>query len=287
MKLNVTLAVPSAIATIAFAGIGATAADAASRHTVYVMPSRVVAAHVMRPRTPFHYDTGGQLQWYGGPVQHVPKNYIVFWHFTSDPSGEEAYIQNFTSGLGGSSWMNIVTQYYDSVGNIQNPTGQLAGVWSDSSALPRRITQSTLSTEANRAAAHFGTHSLDANFIVATPHGHSQSGFGTQWCAYHSYNGSVAWTYMPYMTDAGYNCGENAVNPGSQGILDGVSIVGGHEIAETQTDPEPNTGWNGPGGEIGDECAWQGLGDISLSTGTFAAQPLWSNANYGCVLHYP
>ena len=46
---------------------------------------------------------------------------------------------------------------------------------------------------------------------------------------------------MPYalaINSGGANvCGENAVNPGAAGKLDGFSIVLGHEIEETVTDP--------------------------------------------------
>src|SRR5262249_22321825 len=46
------------------------------------------------------------------------------------------------------------------------------------------------------------------------------------------------------------------------------------------------------GGEIADKCAWGGElwgssdpdGDVTLSTGTFAMQSLWSNATGNCVM---
>jgi hypothetical protein len=77
--------------------------------------------------------------------------------------------------------------------------------------------------------------------------------------------------------------------------------VGGHEYAETITDPDPFTGWRdendkisdgGSPGEIADKCEWGGSiyglklakGDVKLSTGSFAMQSLWSNAAGGCVL---
>ena len=77
----------------------------------------------------------------------------------------------------------------------------------------------------------------------------------------------------------------------------GITIVGGHEMAETMTDQFPNGGWlDSSGAENGDKCAWISSGpgaaaDINLSTGTFPVQSLWSNAfssgSGGCVLSYP
>ena len=69
--------------------------------------------------------------------------------------------------------------------------------------------------------------------------------------------------------------------------LDGVTIVEGHEYAETLTDPYPSTGWiDSSGQENGDKCAWVKLGqgasqNITLSTGSFAVQSTWSNAYNG------
>ena len=120
--------------------------------------------------------------------------------------------------------------------------------------------------------------------MVATPTGHSTSGFGTSFCAYHgdvTEDPNITYTNLPYMTDAGGSCGEDSVN-GSNGTLDGVSIVEGHELAETITDPLLN-GWFNASGEIGDLCAWTDLANLTTTTGTFPVQPLWSNAANGCA----
>jgi len=92
---------------------------------------------------------------------------------------------------------------------------------------------------------------------------------------------------MPYVTDVGASCGENFVNAGSAGTLDGASIVNGHEYAETVTDQNPAGGWTNSGGsEVGDTCAWNtGPGapaqNLSLTTGTFAMQSIWGNDGAG------
>ncbi len=183
-----------------------------------------------------------------------------------------------------------------------NPTGVLAGVWYDNaSAAPARPTQSNLASEAINAAAHFGNTTATSNttvqYVINTATGNNSSGFGTQYCAWHSSTsssyGNIAYTNMPYITDAGASCGANFVNS----VTDGITIVGGHEFAETETDIFPSTGWlDSSGRENGDKCAWISSGqgasaDITLSTGTFAVQSLWSNAFNsnagGCVLSYP
>jgi len=95
-------------------------------------------------------------------------------------------------------------------------------------------------------------------------------------------------------TARGAGCGANFNGLGARA---GITIVGGHEFGETETDIFPRSGWlDGNGKENADKCAWISSGhgasaNVSLSTGTFPVQSLWSNAFNrgagGCVLSYP
>jgi serine protease len=259
-------------------------------------------------------------------VETAPKVYVVFWGSqwnNNDPSGEAGILigtgrstgtGGFLGGVGGSGWLNTVTQYCQGVASgtffcngagtaAGNPNGILAGYWYDNgSAAPSHPTQSQLAGEAVNAAAHFGNTSVVANtnaqYVIATATKNSSGGFGAQYCAYHSSTtssyGDVAYTNLPYITDAGASCGANFNGLGANA---GITIVEGHELAETVTDQFPSGGWLDSGGaEIGDKCAWITTGnqgaaaDVTLSTGTYAVQSLWSNAfdsdAGGCVLSY-
>ena len=128
-------------------------------------------------------------------------------------------------------------------------------------------------------------------------------GFGTQYCAYHdqtTVNGApLPFTNMPYVADAGASCGANFVATGGSGVngaSEGVTIVGGHEYAETLTDPAASNGWLTSGGaENGDLCAWISSGQgasaiVSVGGRNYAVQSLFSN-NFnnnsgGCVTFY-
>jgi len=235
----------------------------------------------------------GAMTYHGGPVQTAPKIYIDKWGNWSsgDPDGVGTYYTNFISGVGGSQWMSSVTQYTQSNGQgVGNAAGSYAGTWNDTTNSIPRLTsgqyQSYLAAEAKRAAAHFGDYSASASYVIMLPHGVRVSGFGTSYCAWHSSTsatgGTIAYTNLPYIPDAGASCGVGSVN--SPGTNDGVSIVGGHEQGETETDPQPNTGWLDSGNnENGDKCAWVNLQNTPFSTGTFPTQPLWSNSANGCV----
>ena len=260
------------------------------------------------------------LFYHGGNIEPSAQVFIVYWGpqwaagfstggYTSAQA--QTYVESFFGGVGGSSWANSTTQYCQGVasGTTQcgstgvhpsNPANELAGTWNDTSTVPASPTQSQIAAEAAAAANHFGGVNTNADYMVFTPTGLSQSGFGTQWCAYHSSSGNLSYSYIPYQPDAGASCGMNFVNPNNNsfgnGYFDGFSIVGGHEYGETITDPYPNTGWlDRRGAENGDKCAWISSGqgaasNISLGANNFAVQSLWSNAfnggTGGCVLSY-
>jgi serine protease len=240
--------------------------------------------------------SSNNLNYGGGPVQHSPKIYLIFWGWSSssdtthDPDGMASYLVNYVSALGGSNLGNVQTQYYDNSGSITNPHPEYAGVWYDSSSQPPNpYAESDIQSEANKAIAHFG-YSADANYFVVTPHGVTTSGFGSQWCAFHNSmsgsSGPVAYTDFPYVPDAGSGCGVGNVN--SPGTLDGASIVGGHEIIETITDPGAGNGWiDSSGAEIGDKCAWTNDQNVSMYGGAvYPNQPEWGNDIAGCEFSY-
>src|SRR4029077_9683618 len=134
-------------------------------------------------------------------------------------------------------------------------------------------------------------------YVIATATHNNASGFGTSYCAWHSSTsssyGNIAYTNLPYMTDAGASCGANF---NGLGATAGVTIVAGHEMAETITDQFPNGGWlDRNGEEKGGKSAWIQSGpaasaSVSMNGANFPVQSLWSNAfnnnSGGCVLSY-
>ncbi len=250
-------------------------------------------------------------------------------HLTGDPHGVAPRVQAMLAGLGtnNETWSGVTTQYCEGVvvgstscpspsTHVAYPTGgALGGVWVDaSSAAPSQATGHQLGAEAVAAAAHFGnttaTSNRDAQYVVVSPTGTHPDGFNTangNFCAWHDYNGDstlsgggvsssygdIAFTNLPYIPDLGASCGANYVNGGSAGSLDGVTIVEGHEYAETITDQNPAGGWtDSVGFETGDKCAWVGVGgtggaqNVTFSTGSFAMQATWANDANSCEISH-
>jgi hypothetical protein len=248
--------------------------------------------------------------------------------FSGDPQGFAPYEQAFFKGLGTGNerWSGVMTQYCQGVAvgtticpsktpHVNYPTGgALAGVWEDTSAAaPSAATAHQIALEAESAAKHFGntTTALNrhAQYVIVSPTGTDPDNYQSNgFCAWHDYSADstmdggggvsgplLAFTNMPYLTDVGYSCGAGFVN--SPGTLDGVTIVGGHEYAETITDQFPAGGWLASNGEeTGDLCAWISSGpgaaaNITTGTGTFPVQSTWSNRNNndngGCAIKGP
>jgi serine protease len=268
-----------------------------------------------------------------------------------DPAGAGKRIADFVQQMGGTEWAKVSTQFFQTgtsgaEEHITNPSDVLAGMWADNTS-PADLsktsaenepgagnTYSDLAAEAARAAKHFRVKDLaNADFVIAQPQSFSDPNANASgYCAFHDYtepgleggiyNGitpGISYTNMPYVLEInseGVNlCGENAVNAGPEGKLDGESIVLGHEIEETITDPGAEDivgsgieasklgGWYDAldANENGDKCAWVGepltgpvpggpqvlpipgaMGDITGNAGkTFAVQSLWSNEAAG------
>ncbi len=243
--------------------------------------------------------SGCNVSWQGGPVQHSPHVYILLWgpNWTgSDPGFDDVYWMFDSLGQSNDGWSTTTSQYCDSSGCPTFTGSVLQGAWQDSSTPPNPVTSSDLAAEANGLASDLGISDTgDAQIVVMSQSGTCFSdGFAGScgspgsggYCGWHSYSGTVSYTNLPYQLDAQGECGENWINSGSAGTYDGFSTVGGHEFAESVTDPQLNAWWDTTdGSEIADKCAWASPnGDVSLTDGTFAMQSLWSNNAGSCVM---
>jgi hypothetical protein len=243
--------------------------------------------------------------------------------FTGDPAGLAPALQAFFTGLGTGDelWSGVMTQYCEGVAvgavkclstntHVGYPLGgALAGVWEDTSvAAPANASAHQIGQEAVKAAQYFGNLTTESNshdqYFVISPTGTNPDSYKTLgFCAWHDFTGDsqldgggavpgpvVPFTNLPYLPDVGAGCGAGFVNPGNE--LDGVTIIGGHEYAETITDTWPVEGWiNRSQEEAADICAWlkSGTGraqNLTLTTGTFAVQGIWSNAGATCSVSH-
>jgi hypothetical protein len=272
----------------------------------------------------------GQLVYGFAQIQTQPQLFLDFWgsDFNTDADGGgftgaqgANYVEDFLNEAIGGPYMGSQTQYCqaDKVSMPSNATISSCGgnthagvpggvpgaqIWNDTTTVaPSQPDFGMIGQEADAARTHFGLPGGDINatVIVFSPPGKSTFSDPSigPFCGFHDFTASTIFAYVPWSPDQGANCLTNVINatngPLGQGHFDGLSVVTGHEVAETITDPLPNLvvngtqffGWaDADGLETGDKC--QGLQiwpttDIT-TTDFFAVQPLWSDAGGSCVM---
>jgi len=120
-------------------------------------------------------------------------------------------------------------------------------------------------------------------------------GFGTQYCAYHTYftlNGKVVlYAAQPYNYAFPAACTAQAPSPNNAPAADAEVNTLAHEIEEATTDPRLNAWYDGQGFENADKCAWTfgqtyttpngGIANMNLGGKDFLIQRNWINSGTG------
>lgn len=113
-------------------------------------------------------------------------------------------------------------------------------------------------------------------------------------CAYHDavqYGSQyIVYSVEPYqkatVTIRGnkyYACQNQIVPPHTNRLNSGTASTLSHELFESVSDPLPNSGWFNPYyGEIGDVCAYRFMTNVKLGGRKFYIQQEYSNAVHGC-----
>jgi len=222
--------------------------------------------------------------------------YAIYWGsqwgtqpFTGD---KETGITSLLQGFGGSSYLNILPEYYRSSlphYYISTSSPYVASFTDNSTPPPGDLVGNygVVGTEVcNVLSAHHVTPNASAVYFV-----YSTTTADVNACGWH-YFGACGSTNIQFAyvlnQDTFTQCNTPSV-AGHSGGLSRIANTTAHELAEAITDPR-NSGWRDPQGfEIGDLCQgkFDGPGQsTTLSNGAvFALQDLWSNnandQNYG------
>jgi len=230
-----------------------------------------------------------------GFVMHTTKVFLIFWTPNNTiTTGYESLLQRFVQDVGGTPYLNILTQYYDNslISNnyIQNVV-TFGGSYIDTSTAYNAYNSADLGTPASPLQdsdiQSEVDHAISVNswptgngnlFAVFTEKGiESCDGSGNctplvpggnEYCAYHNwYNilNNRIYANMPFVNSTGWDCNNTSGQPNSaiDGDADYEISTFSHEMSEAITDPYPNATWtdgNCSGGvvcgEIGDKCAY-------------------------------
>jgi hypothetical protein len=226
---------------------------------------------------------------HGGPVLRSARVVPIFWGPSWGTGGADSstatHIMQFFGQFGTSSHYAVITQYYDSTGNIQTTNlGNTA--WFDSSTPPTNVTDAAVQSEVlkylSQPGVTFNSSTIYEVYLPASSYSSDGSrtscgGPNLYYCAYHGSfsNGGrdIKYAAMPYPScggcqSAGFSAGQN---------FDHFSC---HETREAVTDADLNAWYDRRGYEADDKCAWSPAPFIDNG---FGYQYEWSNAAGGCV----
>lgn len=293
VALVLAAAALAAVAVVASGGRSA-AAMAPGAHTG-ASPARlgrflgiVPTAPPLEPR--FSGEGAPPLTYHGGPVQHDPVVYAVFWQPAGDATRLSAHYRAVVAGylehvaaaaFSTSDVYAVLTQYYDEVDGRRHFVSnalRFGGAVVATQPLPSAgcanyellgggetatcltDAQAVAELSAVIAADRLPT-GLDDEYFLFTPPGVGSCFEDASapcydvtggYCAYHSAMGSAGTTYgnIPYPGVTGCTSGEE---PNGGAGDDAVNLVT-HEESESQTDPYGTAWTDNEGDEVADEC---------------------------------
>jgi hypothetical protein len=257
------------------------------------------------------------LTYHSGAVMHSNTTHTIFW-VPSGYSVNSSYISLINHFLIDVAAADNVTsnvyysdkQYYSVSGGVKyyiTTTSTFGGAYLDTNPYPvsgcapymtgmtECLTDAQIQAEIQRVITLKGwaSNSTTEFFMFTANNVGSQAGSYyafNDYCAYHSWFGSVLYANMPYTGFSLSSCGVPQ-SPNGNWAADSTISVLSHEHNETITDPR-GTGWyDGSGNENGDKCAWR-FGSVSSSLKYnqtinghhYILQKEWSNSTARCVL---
>jgi hypothetical protein len=125
----------------------------------------------------------------------------------------------------------------------------------------------------------------DANgvyFVLTSSDVTETSGFCSKYCGWHTAGtasaGHVRYSFVGNANRCLSSCAAQTTSPNSNAGVDGMISVIAHELEESNTDPDPRSGWaDSSGAENGDKCAWTfGSAQFQTSNGAWANMTLGS-----------
>ena len=266
--------------------------------------------------------TSTGISFHGGSVLQSGTNVVaVYWGGSTIYDGgptpgavgsggqDGSLVGTFLRNLGGSSYFNINSTYWDaSTTHIVNSV-TYDGFWAN----PDLPTTSSISDAQMVAMLQ---NAFDTKKLTYTPStvyaiftgpgvnlGGGFSSTNLQYCAYH-YHGTVnvggsktvLYAAMPYDYAFRTSCTNGTASPNADGPADAIINTLAHEIEEATTDMLGTAWFDNRGYENADKCAWNfgstypagsGVANMKIGTKDYLIQQNWVNAGSGgCAKSY-
>jgi hypothetical protein len=243
------------------------------------------------------FSTGNQINYNGGPILLGTTHIYYIWYGSWDASSI-GILSNLASHIGGSSYFNINTGYFDGNGaSISNSVG-FAGSANDNYSRGNSLIDNDIWLVVTNALSN---HSLpiDSNgvYFVLTSKDTMVSGFPSSVCGWHSqqaYNSTniqYAFVGNPDQQGGLASCAGQTVSPNANPGADAMASTIAHELDEAVTDPAQNAWYDSSGNEVADKCAWTfgstygamngSKANMQLGGMDYLIQENWVNASGG------
>ena len=256
-----------------------------------------VIAHKTNPHgdaSPTAGSTGSQIPlitYHGGAVMNTPTVYLIWygnWNQTNgtDTAAGQIIVRDFVFGLNNSGYYQINTSFATNNGS---PTGSVAtgaetsDAYSQGSKLSDSKVQLVVSSAISSGRLPKDTSGL--YFVLTSSDVAEISGFCTKYCGWHTAatigGSNIKYSFVGNSARCLTSCAAQQVGPNGNPGVDGMISVLAHELEETNTDPNPRSGWaDSNGAENGDKCAWTFGQNVSvLPTGAYFNMTLPTSSN--------
>jgi hypothetical protein len=246
--------------------------------------------------------SGNGIYYHGGPVMLGTPNVYFIWYGNWSNNTAPSILENFISNLGGSSYANINTTYYN--GANQHVTGLLRFAGSAADAYSRGTALNDSDIQSIVAAHCTTLGSCDPHgiyFVLTSADVNETTGFCTQYCGWHTsgnINGAdIKFAFVGNPDRCPSACEAQSISPNNNAGADGMANIIAHETQEAISDPDLNAWYDNRGFENEDKCAWTfgtvrtasngSKYNITLGGSNYLIQRNWVNANGGyCAMSY-
>ena len=244
------------------------------------------------------------INYHGGPVMLGTTNVYYIWYGNWTGNTANSILTSLAQSMGGSSWFNINTTYYNASNAHVSNSVSYGGSTNDNYSQGSALSDSAIKTVVNNAIVS-GKVPKDTNgvyFVLTSSDVTATSGFCTQYCGWHTHGtiqgGDIKYAFIGNPDRCPSACAAQTTSPNNNAGADGMASIISHELSEAVSDPDLNAWYDRQGMENADKCAWTFGTESTASNGSkynvtigsnkYLIQRNWVNAGGGyCATAYP
>lgn len=247
---------------------------------------------------------GNGINYHGGPLILGTTHAYYIWYGNWSGNTAQSILADLANGIGGSSYYNINTTYYNGSGTTVSNAVTLAASTNDNYSRGSSLSDSAIFNVV-ADAINSGRLPKDANavyFVLTSADVTASSGFCTQYCGWHTHGTiggvDIKYSFVGNPDRCPSSCAIQTTGPNGNAGADGMASIISHELEEAVTDPDLNAWYDVRGQENADKCAWTfgttstapngALYNMTFGGRNWMIQRNWVNASGGfCATQYP